>query len=113
MARQAVFHPPLGRDGVKIADDLRIADGVTGRRDPDVLADAVLAPRAEQVADDLAVLDRRRARRVLPRLLDLFAEVRRTRQQPFDREMGRVSFGQDGGGSVHVVVGEGDDVHGP
>src|SRR5262249_34691023 len=75
VAGHAVGDPAVGCDRIEVADELRLSNGMAGDVAPDMRPDLVLATRAEQVADDLAVLQGDRARCVLPLPLDLSAEV--------------------------------------
>ena len=113
MTREPVVDPLVGGHRVEVAHELRVANRVAGDVAPDVRPDAVLALLAEQVADDLVAVQRDGAGRVLALVLHLRDEVRAPRQERLSREMGCVSLGQHGGRAVHVLVGEGDDVHGP
>src|SRR5438270_330683 len=73
---------------------------------PDVRAARLLLSLSEQVADDLAALDRDGAGRVLPLALDLRHEVRDVRQRRLERAMPRVTLRQQRGRALHVLVAE-------
>ena len=78
MAIPALIDPVRGGDAVEVADDLGLLDGMAGGLDPDVGApDRVVAPDTEQIADDLTIAHRDRARGPLglPDRLDLGSKV--------------------------------------
>ena len=68
MTRATGVDPLLRCDGVEVADDLRLVDGVPGRLDPDVRSPGrVVLARPEEEADLLSVTNGDGARRVLLR----------------------------------------------
>ena len=112
MPRQVFVDPPGSCDAVEIAHELGRPHRVSGEMAPDVRADRVVAPLTDQVAGCLAALEQDcTARSVgLPLALHVGTEVGDLGQERLSCAVAGVPLGEEGSRTVHMLVGERDDL---
>ena len=116
VVRGAALHDPALRGrGVEVADQLGLADGMPGRRDPDVRAPALVERSAEEEAEDPVAGDRDDARGAVSGAdaLDLGPRTGRSLvggvETGLDAPLRLVSRGEEPGRCLEVLVRELDD----